>query len=448
MEPLRARASRRASRTHPRAAPAARPRRARTRAPRGRRRRTTPLRAPRARGAPASADGRVHAVPDRRARGAAGLARATTSPSSSPRAGARLETAEHEPSPSRVVEPRPLRPAPAKPAAEAPRKRPAPNAPRQRARRRTPAKPPRVSSNSTPLGPPVLRADRAGRDPRRCSTSPTPRSSRSTATGEGNVAVTIPEGADAGEVGKLLAAKQVIDSARYFELNATISGDRGNLRPGKYTLKKGMKNGDVIAALTKAPAAATPAPTVKLTIVEGPVAQGERAGRRQVQEGQGRATRRRRRRRTRSRASASSARRRAPRPPRASCSRRPTTLPEGSQRERSGQQAARRVRGELQADRHEVREAQEPLALRRADHRVDDRTRGAAGEGAPARLSRHLQPAEGGYAIADRRDDPLLHEQLDPPDQAVRARRPAALQPAASTAGCRRRRSATPGSRR
>ena len=73
--------------------------------------------------------------------------------------------------------------------------------------------------------------------------------------GEGNVAVTIPEDSDAGEVGKLLAAKQVIDSARYFELNATISGDRGDLRPGKYTLKKGMKNGAVLAALTKAPEA-------------------------------------------------------------------------------------------------------------------------------------------------------------------------------------------------
>ena len=62
----------------------------------------------------------------------------------------------------------------------------------------------------------------------------------------------------------------MVDSARYFELNATISGDRGNLRPGKYTLKQGMKNGDVLAALTKAPATPTAAPAVKLTIVEGP----------------------------------------------------------------------------------------------------------------------------------------------------------------------------------
>ena len=74
--------------------------------------------------------------------------------------------------------------------------------------------------------------------------------------GEGNVAVTIPENSDAGEVGKLLAAKGVIDSARFFELKATISGDRGDLRPGEYTLKKGMTNGAAITALTTAPGGA------------------------------------------------------------------------------------------------------------------------------------------------------------------------------------------------
>ena len=47
-----------------------------------------------------------------------------------------------------------------------------------------------------------------------------------------------------------------MDSARFFELNATISGDRGNLRPGRYTLKKGMTNGAAIAALTQGPGGA------------------------------------------------------------------------------------------------------------------------------------------------------------------------------------------------
>jgi uncharacterized YceG family protein len=49
-----------------------------------------------------------------------------------------------------------------------------------------------------------------------------------------------------------------------------VSGERGNFRPGDYTLKRHMTNGAVIDALTKVPETGTPAPTVKLTIVEGP----------------------------------------------------------------------------------------------------------------------------------------------------------------------------------
>ena len=88
--------------------------------------------------------------------------------------------------------------------------------------------------------------------------------------GSGAVAVTIPESSDAAGVAKLLAAKGVIDSARFFELKATISGDRSKFRPGEYTLKKGMTNGAVIAALTKVPETRAEAPSVDVTIVEGP----------------------------------------------------------------------------------------------------------------------------------------------------------------------------------
>jgi UPF0755 protein len=88
--------------------------------------------------------------------------------------------------------------------------------------------------------------------------------------GDGNVAVTIPANTDAGKVGELLAAKGVVDSARFFELKATVSGDRGKLRPGKYTLQKGMTNGAAITALTKVPEAPKAAATVKVTLVEGP----------------------------------------------------------------------------------------------------------------------------------------------------------------------------------
>jgi uncharacterized YceG family protein len=82
--------------------------------------------------------------------------------------------------------------------------------------------------------------------------------------------VTIPSGANAGQIGDILAAKQVIGSSTWFELNATLSGDRGKLRPGTYTLKRNMKNADVVAALTAIPKAKKAAPTVRLTLVEGP----------------------------------------------------------------------------------------------------------------------------------------------------------------------------------
>lgn len=88
--------------------------------------------------------------------------------------------------------------------------------------------------------------------------------------GEGTVAVTIPEGADAGEIGQILADAGVVDSARFFEINATINGDRGNLRPGKYTLKRGMSNGDAIAALQVVPEGPKPVETVELRLLEGP----------------------------------------------------------------------------------------------------------------------------------------------------------------------------------
>ncbi|HET6547711.1 MAG TPA: endolytic transglycosylase MltG, partial [Solirubrobacter sp.] len=88
--------------------------------------------------------------------------------------------------------------------------------------------------------------------------------------GSGNVAVDIPDGADAGQIGDILATKGVVDSATFFEVNATLSGDRGKLRPGHYTLQRNMTNGAVIDALTTPPKAPKPVKTVKLTLVEGP----------------------------------------------------------------------------------------------------------------------------------------------------------------------------------
>jgi len=87
--------------------------------------------------------------------------------------------------------------------------------------------------------------------------------------GSGSVRVKVPTGADAGQIGDLLERKGVVDSGTFFMLNATITGRRGGLRPGRYTLRRGMTNGDAIAALTKGPKAKV-VKTTNITIMEGP----------------------------------------------------------------------------------------------------------------------------------------------------------------------------------
>jgi len=177
----------------------------------------------------------------------------------------REETAEQE-----EVPVAPLRRAPAQPK-NAARRRPAPNAPRGRARRSRATKMPKSSRPTGQghwgrrifavvallviLG--ALYVVNATFQPFH-------------GDGEGRVAVTIPENSDAGEIGAILADKGVVDNARFFELNATLSGDRGNLRPGRYTLQRGMKNAAVIDVLTKVPEAPKQAETVTVTLVEGP----------------------------------------------------------------------------------------------------------------------------------------------------------------------------------
>jgi UPF0755 protein len=87
--------------------------------------------------------------------------------------------------------------------------------------------------------------------------------------GTGSVGIKVPEGADAGAIGDLLAAKGVVASGTFFELNATLTGRRGGLRPGDYTLRQDMSYGDAIDALTKGPKVRV-VPTVNVTVPEGP----------------------------------------------------------------------------------------------------------------------------------------------------------------------------------
>jgi UPF0755 protein len=85
-------------------------------------------------------------------------------------------------------------------------------------------------------------------------------------SGSGRVAVTIPRNAGAGEIADLLEQKGVVSSSFFFQLRATIGGDRGDFRSGSYSLRKDMSYGDAIKALTATPAAAD---VVSLVIPEG-----------------------------------------------------------------------------------------------------------------------------------------------------------------------------------
>jgi UPF0755 protein len=86
--------------------------------------------------------------------------------------------------------------------------------------------------------------------------------------GTGRIQVQIPEGSDAGSIGDLLAEKGVVANGTFFELNATLTGRRGGLRPGEYTLRRDMSYSDAIAALETGPKVKV-VPTVNVTVPEG-----------------------------------------------------------------------------------------------------------------------------------------------------------------------------------
>jgi UPF0755 protein len=86
--------------------------------------------------------------------------------------------------------------------------------------------------------------------------------------GAGAVAVTVPAGADAGRIGELLAERGVVDSGTFFQVNATVTGRRGRLRPGDYTLRRGMTYGGAIDALVQGPRAKV-VKTVDIGVPEG-----------------------------------------------------------------------------------------------------------------------------------------------------------------------------------
>ena len=86
--------------------------------------------------------------------------------------------------------------------------------------------------------------------------------------GEGSVAVTVPAGANAGRIGEMLAERGVVDSGTFFQVNATLTGRRGKLRPGDYTLRRGMSHGGALNALVQGPKAKV-VKTIDVTVPEG-----------------------------------------------------------------------------------------------------------------------------------------------------------------------------------
>jgi UPF0755 protein len=82
----------------------------------------------------------------------------------------------------------------------------------------------------------------------------------------GRVTVTVPAHSTARQIGDELAKAGVVPSGFFFELRATLAGDRGDLLAGTYHLQLGMTYGAVLKILTTPPAAAR---TTNITIVEG-----------------------------------------------------------------------------------------------------------------------------------------------------------------------------------
>jgi uncharacterized YceG family protein/putative transcription antitermination factor YqgF len=87
-----------------------------------------------------------------------------------------------------------------------------------------------------------------------------------TGDGSGRVVVKVPQGASASRIGDLLAAEGVVGSSFFFDLRAKLSGQRGDLKSGTFTLRHDMSYGAALDALTKNPPAP---PVVRITIPEG-----------------------------------------------------------------------------------------------------------------------------------------------------------------------------------
>jgi len=86
------------------------------------------------------------------------------------------------------------------------------------------------------------------------------------AEGEGDVRVAIPTGATVEQIGEILEERGVVSSSFWFKARATLGQRRGDLRPGSYTLGRGMSYGGALDALAAGP---PPPKVVNLVLPEG-----------------------------------------------------------------------------------------------------------------------------------------------------------------------------------
>ncbi len=80
------------------------------------------------------------------------------------------------------------------------------------------------------------------------------------------VRVVIPSHLTSSQIGDLLAREGIVSSSFFFELRATLGGERGSLRSGTYALQRDMSYGAALKILTTPPPAAR---VSELTITEG-----------------------------------------------------------------------------------------------------------------------------------------------------------------------------------
>jgi UPF0755 protein len=82
--------------------------------------------------------------------------------------------------------------------------------------------------------------------------------------GDQPVSVRIPPGSSAGQIGELLAARDVVSSKTFFSLRARLEG--GTLKSGTFRLRRGMSYAAAIEALSQT---APPPRTIRVTLPEG-----------------------------------------------------------------------------------------------------------------------------------------------------------------------------------